>query len=73
MSSGVSDQVRFKPAYPATEASWRLAISYIETRGFVLSRQQTTKVLIISFWRMNEIVKAIFVNCETDTIFNNEE
>ena len=31
------------------------------------------RMWFISFWRMNEIVKAIFVNCETDTIFNNDE
>ena len=39
---GVSDQVRLKPACSATEASYRLEISDIETRGIILSRQRTT-------------------------------
>ena len=43
---GVSDQVRHKPACAATEASQGLEISDIETRDNILSRQQTTKVLI---------------------------
>ena len=36
---GVSDQVRLKPACSATEASWSLEISDIETRDIILSRQ----------------------------------
>ena len=47
---GVCDQVRYKPACAATEATGRkrLEISDIETKGtcIILSRQQTTKVLI---------------------------
>ena len=43
---GVCDRVRLKPASIATEASQRLEISDIETRDIILSRQQTTKVLI---------------------------
>ena len=43
---GVCDQGRLKPACTATEARRRLEISDIETRGIILSKQQTTKVLI---------------------------
>ena len=43
---GVSDKVRLKPACAATEARSKLEISDIETRGIILSRQRTTKVLI---------------------------
>ena len=46
MSSGVSVQVRLKPACAATEASWRLEISAIESRDIILSKQRTTKALI---------------------------
>ena len=42
----VCDQVRHKQTCTATEARWRLEISDIETRGIILSRQWTTKVLI---------------------------
>ena len=43
---GVFDQVWLKPIWAATEASYRLEISDIKTRDFILSRQWTTKVLI---------------------------
>ena len=43
---GVTDQVRLKPTCVATVARLRLGISDIETRGFILSRQRTTKALI---------------------------
>ena len=43
---GIFDYVRLKPASAATEASWRLEISDIETRGIILSEQWTTKALI---------------------------
>ena len=43
---GVSDIVRHKPACAATIASKRLESSDIKTRGIILSRQRTTKVLI---------------------------
>ena len=43
---GFCDQVRHKPACAAREARQRLEISDIETRGIILSRQRTTKVLI---------------------------
>ena len=46
VSSGIFDQVRFKPAFSATEASWSLDISNITSRDVVLSRQRTTKALI---------------------------
>ena len=36
---GVFDQVRLKPACAATEASYRLEISDVETRDIILSRQ----------------------------------
>ena len=42
----VSDLVRHKPACTATEASKRLESSDKTTRGIILSRQRTTKVLI---------------------------
>ena len=35
-----------RPACTATEASWRLQISDIESRSIMLSRQRTAKVLI---------------------------
>ena len=38
---GVFDQVRHKPACTATEASERLEILDIETRGIILSKQWT--------------------------------
>ena len=41
-----SNQVRLKPNCSAAETSLRLAISAIARRGIILSRQQTTKVLI---------------------------
>ena len=37
---------RYKPVCVATEARWKLEISDMETRGIILSKQQTTKVLI---------------------------
>ena len=43
---GVCDQVRLKPACSATKTSKHLEISDIETRGIILSKQQTTKALI---------------------------
>ena len=43
---GVCDQVRHKPACSADETRLSLEISAIETRDIILSRQQTTKVLI---------------------------
>ena len=46
VSSGICDQLRFKPAYSASEAILRLEILDIETRGIILSRQRTTKALI---------------------------
>ena len=46
VSLGVSDQARHKPACAATEASWSLEISALESRDIVLSKQQTTKVLV---------------------------
>ena len=46
MSSGVSDPTRHKPACAATETSWRLEISAIESRDIILSKQGTIKALI---------------------------
>ena len=43
---GFRPGIRHKPACAATEARSRLEISDIETRGFILSKQRTTKVLI---------------------------
>ena len=43
---GVSDQIRHKPACAATEASYSLEISDIETRDDILSGQRKLKVLI---------------------------
>ena len=40
---GVCDQGRLKLACAAIEASWRLAISDIETRDIILSRQRTKR------------------------------
>ena len=40
---GVCDQLRLKPVCAATEARWRLEILDIETRGTIISKQQTTK------------------------------
>ena len=40
---GVCDQVRRKPVCSATETSWRLEISDIETRGIIISRQRKQK------------------------------
>ena len=40
---GFFDQVRYKPACSATEASWSLEISNITTKGVVRSRHQTTR------------------------------
>ena len=42
----VCDHIRLNPPGSATEARQRLEISDIETRGIILSRQWTTKVLI---------------------------
>ena len=47
---GVFDQVRLKPACPATEAKQRFEISDIETRDIIISRQWTAKVLIRAGW-----------------------
>ena len=44
---GVCDQLRLKPACSATETSLGLEISAIASRGIILSRQRTTKVVII--------------------------
>ena len=44
--SGVSEQVRHKPACSVTQASQRLEILDIETRCIILSKQRTTKTLI---------------------------
>ena len=43
---GVFDQVRLKPACSASAARKRLEISDTKTRGIILSKQWTTKVLI---------------------------
>ena len=42
----VSDQVRHKLVYAATEDGYKLEISDLRRRGVVLSVQQKTKVLI---------------------------
>ena len=47
VSSGVSDQVRLKPACSPTEASMRLEILVTETRDITLSRQRTTKAPLL--------------------------
>ena len=46
VSSGVSDQAGHKPACAATEASYSLEISALESRDIILSKQRTTKALI---------------------------
>ena len=46
VSSGVSDQARHKPACAATEASYSLEFSAIESRDIILSKQRTTEALI---------------------------
>ena len=46
MSLGVSNQTRHKLACAATEASYSLEISAIESRDIILSKQRTTKTLI---------------------------
>ena len=46
VSSGVCDQLRFKPACAATETSQNLEILDLETRDIILSKEQTTKALI---------------------------
>ena len=43
---GVCAQLRLKPACSADETSYGLEISAIASRGIILSRQRTTKVLI---------------------------
>ena len=43
---GISNHVLLKPACAATEANKRLEISDLETRGVIISRQCTTKMLI---------------------------
>ena len=43
---GVCNQLRLKPACSATDTSWGLEISAIASRGIILSRQWTAKVLI---------------------------
>ena len=43
---GVCDKVRLKLACTATETSYGLEISAIASRGIILSKQRTTKVLI---------------------------
>ena len=43
---GVFDQVRLKPVCSAKEASQSHEIANVETKDIILSRQQTTKVLI---------------------------
>ena len=43
---GVCDQGRLKPACATTEARKRLEILDIQTKGIILYRQRTTKVLI---------------------------
>ena len=43
----VCDQLRLKPACSATDTSLGLEISAIASRGIILSREQTTKALII--------------------------
>ena len=43
---GVCNKDRLKPACATTDTSWTLEISDIETRGIILSRQRTRKVLI---------------------------
>ena len=42
----VFDQLRLKPTCPAAKTSLRLEILAIASRGIILSRLQTTKVLI---------------------------
>ena len=46
VSLRVCDQLRFKPACSASEASYRLDISDLETRNIILSKERTTKALI---------------------------
>ena len=46
VSSAVSVQARHKPACAATETSYSLEISAIESRDIILSKQRTTKAWI---------------------------
>ena len=46
VSSGIFDQVRFKPACSATESSYSLEILDLVSIGITLSRQRKTKMLI---------------------------
>ena len=46
VSSGIFDQVRFKPACSATETSWNLETLDRASIHIILSKQRTTKVLI---------------------------
>ena len=43
---GVSEEARHKPACAATEATYSLEISAIESRDIILSKQRTTKALV---------------------------
>ena len=53
---GVCDQVGLTPACSATKTSYRLAILDMETRGIILSKQRTIKVLI----RLRRCVPLLF-------------
>ena len=46
VSSGVCDQVTFKPACSAIETSSKLEISDLKSRDIILFKERTTKVLI---------------------------
>ena len=43
---GVSDKVRFKPAFSATGTSWKIEISFAASFDMVLSKKRITNALI---------------------------
>ena len=62
---GVFDQVILKPAYSHTETSQRLEIYAIASRGIILSRQRTTKVLIRLELCAGGSAPLLFAYCKT--------
>ena len=69
MSSGVCDQVRLKPACPATETSYSLEHLRITSIDIILSKRRTTKtqislrslicVAFVRIWRKADLLVLI--------------
>ena len=62
VSSGIVEQVRFKPVCSATEACWKFETLDLASIRIILSKQRTIKVLIRLRWCAGWSAPLLFAN-----------